>query len=338
MSVTSARINVKDVAKLARVSPSTVSNVFTGNQKVREATAKRVLEAARQLGYYPNSIARSLRSGVNPTIAAIIDDLHSPSVMSVLDGIEDTAYEWGYTLYMANLNQKAEKEEYYINSLLSNQVAGVLIQPTGSHKDLYIQLHSILPVVFIDRSFADVPISSASPDHKTGALLATRHLVSHGHRKIGVIGAPLNLTPGHMRLQGFLDAADELNVSTEKRFIRVGPSTREFGYQAAHQLLEQNSDMTALYVTTSSLTVGAIRALLELKIEIPEKIAFIGSGSFELASLLNPSITSVVYDFHAIGELATKLLFSMIDKPDDHRDPRVIQTEPTLKIRKSCGC
>lgn len=332
------RVNVKNVAELARVSPSTVSNVFTGNQRVKEETSKRVLDAARKLGYYPNSVARSLRSGVNTTIAAIIEDLHSPSVMSVLSGIEDTAFRRNFTLYMANLAQKADKEEYYINSLLSNNVAGVLLQPTGAHKSLYRQISKLIPVVFIDRRFEDIPISSVSPDHKNGALVATKHLVQHGHSKIAVISAPLNLTPGSLRLQGFLEAAETFGIPREQRLIKIGPSTREFGYQATRELLEENKDMTALYVTTSSLTVGAIRALLELEIKIPEHIAFIGSGSFELASLLSPSVTSVVYDFHLIGELATDLLFSMIDKPQGRSEPTITEVEPTLKIRKSCGC
>ncbi len=333
-----SRVNVKNVAELARVSPSTVSNVFTGNQHVREATAKRVLEAARELGYYPNGVARSLRSGVNTTIAAIIEDLHSPSVMSVLRGIEDTAYRRSFTLYMANLAQKADKEEYYINSLLSNNVAGVLLQPTGSHKSLYKRLSQLIPVVFIDRRFTELSISSVSPDHKSGALMATKHLIHHGHNKIGVISAPQNLTPGSLRLQGFLEAAEELGIPREQRLIKIGPSTREFGYHAARELLEENKDVTALYVTTSSLTVGAIRALLELDIRIPENIAMIGSGSFELASLLSPSITSVVYDFHLIGELATELLFSMIDKSYGSHEPTLQEIEPKLEIRKSCGC
>lgn len=332
------RVNVKNVAELARVSPSTVSNVFTGNQRVKEETTKRVLDAARELGYYPNSVARSLRSGVNTTIAAIIEDLHSPSVMSVLSGIEDTAFKRNFTLYMANLAQKADKEEYYIKSLLSNNVAGVLLQPTGSHKSLYRQISKLIPVVFIDRRFEDVPISSVSPDHKNGALVATKHLVQHGHSRIAVISAPLSLTPGSLRLQGFLEAAEELGISREQRLIKIGPSTREFGYRAAKELLEESKDITALYVTTSSLTVGVIRALLELKIKIPEHIALIGSGSFELASLLNPPVTSVVYDFHLIGELATERLFSMIDKPHGCGDPTTTEVEPKLEIRKSCGC
>lgn len=331
-------VSVKDVAALARVSPSTVSNVFTGNQRVKEKTVQKVLDAARELGYYPNSIARSLRSGINTTIATIVEDLRSPSIMSVLRGIEDSAYERNYALYVANVNQNPEREEHYINSFLSNKVAGILLQPTGFHRELYKQISKIAPVVLIDRSFSEIPIPSVSPDHKKGALLATRHLVNHGHDKIAIIAAPLHTAPGSLRLQGFLQAAEELKVARDKRLIKVGASTREFGYQATRELLENNNDITALYVTTSSLTLGAIRALLELQIKIPDQIAFIGSGSFELASLLNPSVTSVVYDFHSIGELATQLLFSLIDHSYRRNDSLAIQVEPELEIRKSCGC
>lgn len=331
-------MSVKDVAKIAGVSPSTVSSVFTGNQKVSVATAERVRDAAKQLGYYPNHIARSLRYGMNNTIAAIIDDLRSPSLMSVLSGIEDTAFNRKFIVFTANTNQKDTKEDYYIRSVMGHKVAGVLLEPTGSNISLYEELNHYVPTVLIDRTFPELAISSVTPDHERGAQLGTNHLAEHGHKKIGIITGPLNLTPGSQRLKGFLEAARTLGILTEDRFIKSGPSTREFGYQATKSLVERNKDMTALYATTSSLTVGAIQGLFEMGIHIPNQIAFVGSGSFELASLVKPAITSVVYDFYSMGAIATKFLFLLIDEPSVRENFQNFVVPPRLEVRQSCGC
>lgn len=331
-------MGIKEVANLAHVSPSTVSSVFTGNQKVKEATAQRVLEVAKQLGYYPNHIARSLRYGMNKTIAAIIDDLRSPSVMSVLSGIEDASFDRQFTVFTANTNQKNTKEEYYIKSVISNQVAGVLLEPTGCNTALYGELNRYTPTVFIDRIFPSLALSSVMPDHEKGACLATEHLAQHGHQKVGIITGPLNLSPGSLRLKGFLKTAKTLGLSTEERFIKSGPSTREFGYEAAKALLKKNKDLTALYATTSSLTVGVVQALFELEIAFPGNIAFIGSGSFEWASLVKPALTSVTYDYYSMGTIATRFLFLLIDEPAARDNPQNFVIPPRLEIRQSCGC
>ncbi|MGD9154573.1 MAG: LacI family DNA-binding transcriptional regulator [Bacillota bacterium] len=331
-------MSIKDVAKLAGVSPSTVSSVFTGNQTVSEATAKRVLKVAKELNYYPSNVARSLRYGVSKTIAVVVDDLHSPSLMSVLSGIEDAAFKQKFTVFIADSSQRSDKETYYIKSVIGHKVAGVLLEPSGNHISLYEELNRLMPVVLIDRFFPNLSISSVAPDHEKGARLATNHLADHGHNHIGIITGPLNLAPGSQRLRGFLEAANSLGISTEERLIRSGPSNSEFGFTAAKSLLEANKDMTALYTTTGSITLGAIQALFESNINIPNDVAFIGSGSLEWAGLVKPAITSIVYDFYAMGTTATQFLFSLIGAPSMRDKLQNIVIKPKIEIRQSCGC
>jgi DNA-binding LacI/PurR family transcriptional regulator len=321
-----------DVAKKAGVSIATVSRVLNDSPLVTESARRQVLRAVQELNYQPNRTAQRLRAGRSRVIGLIISDIQNPFFTSVVRGIEDLAYQHGYSLVLCNSDEDVQKEQLYIEILSSERVAGVIILPTGI--DCCAPLFNLrMPVVMMDRVVAGFDTDTVVVENVSGAFAATQHLVELGHKRIGLVGAPSGISVGSERQQGYARALAAHGIATGETLIRIGNFKETGGYQAARELLDLNPRPTALFVANNLMTLGALVAIRERGLRIPEDISIIGFDDMPWANLLQPPLTAIAQPTYELGQRAAQLLLARLQ---DRTKPLVHEClETRLVVRGS---
>jgi LacI family transcriptional regulator len=328
----------QDVARLTGVSRATVSYVINnrsdGTVRISEETRRRVLEAVEKLGYQPNVLARSLRRGKTHTIGVIVPDNRNPFFAEVARGIEDTSFERGYSVILCNSDGDLEKELLYTNVLAEKQVDGILFVAAGaSTKNMQALQQRQIPVAVIDREIPDVAVDSVLTDNARGGRLATRHLLDLGHRRIGCITGPLDITPSAERVTGYRQAMEEVGSSVDEAYLLKGDFQYQGGFQAARMLLSTGDSLTAIFACNDLMAIGAISAALELGRQIPADLSVIGFDDVGAASFSNPRLTTVVQPKYSMGVMAAEMLLERILDPDIPPRRRVLDV--SLLVRQS---
>ena len=327
----------RDVAKRAGVSTSTVSHVVNGTQKVSQALRKRVMQAMRDLDYQPNAMARSLRTRRSHTLGLLVPDLSNPFVPAVVHGIEDVAQENGYSVILCNLDEDPEREREYLRVLLSRRVDGLLIAPTGErHEALERLVQQRFPLVFFDRYVAGLDVSVVSLHNEQAAQLAVRHLVDLGHTRIGMVSGHPAHTTTHDRVAGYRRALAEAGIPVDEGLIVGGGSTSEGAAQAVATLLEGSSRPTALFCANNLMTIGALFAIAETGMTVPEDVALVGFDDFSWSEVFRPRLTTIAQPTYELGRSAASLLIEII-RADGAVSPRHVLLSGALVIRESCG-
>jgi LacI family transcriptional regulator len=334
----SKRPTQEDVARLAGVSRATVSYVINnrtdGNVRISEETRCRVLDAVKELGYRPNVLARSLRQGQTHTIGMIVPDNTNPFFAEVARGVEDTSFEQGYSVILCNSDSDLDKELLYTNVLTEKRVDGILFVAVGmSAERICVLQERHMPVVVVDRDIPDVAVDSVMTANERGGRLATHHLIELGHRRIGCIAGPSDVTPSAERGTGYRQALREAVLPVEEELIMKGDFQYESGYQAARQLLSMDDPPTAIFACNDLMAIGAISAAVELGRQVPADLSVVGFDDVPLASFANPALTTVVQPKHEIGVVAATMLLERMQDPD--RPPRRKMLDTELVIRKS---
>lgn len=325
-----------DVARLAQVSISTVSRVQSGSASVKPETRDRVLQAFRQLDYEPDAIARSMVKKTTHSIGVVIPDITNPFFPSVIKGIEELARKLGYSSILCNTDESPEEEEKAIRILRQKRVDGLIIT-TADEQGLHIRkvAGDGLPVVLVDRRVAGSNLDAVMIDNVLGAYQAARHLILQGHKQIGVIAGPQNITPGRERLKGFQKALREYGVQLEGQYTKIGDFREESGYTLGRQLLEMPRRPTAIFSCNNLMTIGLLRAILESGLRIGTEIAMVGFDDIEVATMLNPPITVVTRPMYKMGSLAFELLNERIEGTGPAQG-RTVVLVPELVVRGSC--
>ncbi|MEE8391967.1 MAG: LacI family DNA-binding transcriptional regulator [Anaerolineae bacterium] len=325
---------MRDVAEHAGVSVTTVSHVINETRPVSDELQQRVLVAMQELGYQPNLLARGLRRGETHTIGMITPDNANPFFAEVARGVEDTSFERGYSVILCNSDGDLNKELLYANVLSEKRVDGILFVAVGvstEHiRDLQAQR---MPLVVVDRDIPDVDVDSVLTDNARGGWLATHHLIELGHRRIGCISGPSDVTPSAERVTGYWLALDEGSIPVDEALVMKGDFQYESGYQAAHQLLSMSDPPTAIFACNDLMAIGAIRAALELGRQVPADLSVIGFDDVPLASFANPPLTTIVQPKYEIGTVATTMLLERMRDLDMPPHRRVLDT--SLLIRQS---
>jgi LacI family transcriptional regulator len=334
----SRRPTQEDVARLAGVSRATVSYVINnrtdGNVRISEETRCRVLDAVKELGYRPNVLARSLRQGQTHTIGMIVPDNTNPFFAEVARGVEDTSFQQGYSVILCNSDSDPDKELLYTNVLAEKRVDGILFVAVGMSAERICGLQERrMPVVVVDRDIPDVAVDSVMTANERGGWLATRHLIELGHRRIGCIAGPSDVTPSAERGTGYRQALREAVLSVEEELIMRGDFQYESGYQAARQLLSMDDPPTAIFACNDLMAIGAISAAVELGRQVPADLSVVGFDDVPLASFANPALTTVVQPKHEIGVVAATMLLERMQDPDKPPRRRMLNTK--LVVRKS---
>lgn len=327
-----------DVAKLAGVSRATVSYVVNGSPDVSISleTRTRVLDAVSQLNYAPDARARSLRSGGSNTIGLLIPDLHNPHYWSIVEGVEETVREQGYDLLLTSTSLDPQREEKTLAALSGRRMDALILTISflEQSKTALNQLTAdSYPVVTLgNTSFnADAVVAT----YRTGTAQIMAHLLALGHTRIGFIFGVGSKDAATNRMAVYRDSLAGAAISIDRELIDYSGPRIEDGYQAALRLLARTPRPTALLVINDWLAIGALRAIGEKGLRVPEDISIASFDDTEMAAYLNPPLTSVRSNGHELGRQAASLALERIQKPG--RPIRRVQIEAELVIRQSTG-
>jgi DNA-binding LacI/PurR family transcriptional regulator len=327
---------VQDVARHARVSTATVSRVLAGVGGVSEALTRRVREAARALAYQPNRVARSLRERRSRTIGVLIPNIQNPFFTGVIRGIEDRLRATDHMLLLGNSDDDPAREREYLDLLRAEGVAGFILVPgLGGPAPYRELLEARLAVVAIDRFVRGLACDAVTAANADGAAIATRHLAALGHRRIAIITGPKNVSTARERLEGYRTALREAGLPRDPALVRHAPFRPEGGHEAAAALLALPRPPTAIFAASDLTALGALRALHEHRVRIPEDVAVLSFDDMPWAAALQPPLTAIAQPTYEMGSTAARLLLERLRDPD--RPPERVRLPTQLVVRASCG-
>ncbi|HKG92879.1 MAG TPA: LacI family DNA-binding transcriptional regulator [Gemmatimonadaceae bacterium] len=331
-------VGLKDVARVAGVSVSTVSRVLTASPLVNEATRERVQRAMDELQYRPNRVARRLRRDTANAslIGLIVPDIQNPFFAELVRGVESVAQRHGYMVFLGNSDEDESQERRYLELMRAESVDGVILPASSDIAQTVVELaRDGIPVVCVDRRLPRAGLDTVIADNVHGAQVATDHLLRVGHRRIGFIGGRPELSTSQERLQGYRQALQEHGLELDRSLVREGDSRQESGRRMAKELLEMESPPGALLVGNNLMTLGALEAIHSLGLRIPEDVAIVGYDDVPWALALNPPLTAIRQPSYEIGQRAAELLLRRIEEPN--RSTTLVTLQPELVVRGSCG-
>ncbi|WP_020576000.1 LacI family DNA-binding transcriptional regulator [Actinopolymorpha alba] len=331
---------IYDVARLAKVSPSTVSRVLNGKLTVDEALAKRVRKAASDLDYRPNALARSLRRSQTNLWAVLVSDINNPFFTALVRGVEDVAQQAKYSVVLCNSDENPDKEADYIAAILAEQMAGVIISPTNrsiSSSSRSAPMRQLLaasvPLVAIDRQLRGATVDIVTVDNTHAAQLATDHLVSEGFSRIACITGPRDISTAQQRLEGYRRALRASGRDVDSRLIRYADFREAGGHAAMGDLLDHTPRPDAVFATNNLMTVGALECLVDRGVSIPADVGVFGFDDVPSATLIRPPLSTITQPTYDIGRTAAELLLQRIADPSRPPSRAVLPTE--LHVRAS---
>ncbi len=308
-------MNINQIAKLAGVSPATVSR-YLNNGYLSEEKRQAIAKVIDETGYIPSTQAQTLRTKKTKIIGVIIPKIDSDSISQVVAGIGEVLNEKGYKMLLANTDNHDEKEIEFINTFKQNIVDGIILLGTTltpKHKKALKDL--TIPYVVLGQQ-TDISTCIYHDDY-TAAYELTDYIINKGHKNIGYIGVTeKDIAVGVNRRKGFLDALEKRNIKLPAKLIKTGSFYMDNGYENTKALLSQNKNIDAILCATDTIALGAIKYLNENKIKIPDDIAVAGFGESKPSSILSPSLTTVHFYYRECGIEGATFLLDKIAKPD----------------------
>jgi LacI family transcriptional regulator len=328
---------IKDVALRAGVSVTTVSHVVNDTRHVSAKGRERVEEAIRELGYVPNAMARSLKSNTTSTLGMLIPNSSNPYFAEIVRIVEDRCFGAGYTLVLCNTDDEPHRQSVYLQVLAERRIDGLIVVSTGAGDDdsLVTQLHGLrIPTVLVDREIADPACDLVETAHMQGGLLAVRHLLSLGHKRIACIGGPVGVMPSEQRIEGWRMALAEAGATPHAdALLWRGGFTSQGGYEAMHAILRTEQAPSAVFVCNDLMAIGALRAAHESGVHVPDDLSIVGFDDIELSAYTSPPLTTVAQPKERIGALAVDMLLERVG--GKRRDARKVVLQPELRVRAS---
>ena len=331
--MSSARPTIYDVARVAGVSTATVSRALNGTGQIAPATSAAIDAAVRQLGYQPNTVARSLVTKSTQTIALLLPDIANPFYATLVRGIQQQALAAGSMMLLCTTEGDPSREEQYLSLLRAKQVDGVLVDglvlPPERIADF---VRGGLPIVCLDRDIDSTSVPLVQVDNRLGARLATEHLLSLGHERIAhVAGAP-GLRISDERVGGYRDALAAAAVEHDPALVAVGSFPGDGGYEATRALLAA-SPLTAVFAANDLSAVGVMHAIAESGRRAPDDVSVIGFDDLPLAAHTTPPLTTIHQPAFEIAQRATQLLLELAGGREVPQ--RLHLLEPELVVRAS---
>lgn len=329
MSKKNGRVNMHDIARRAKVSIGTVSNVLNETVAVRESSKQRVLEAIKALGYQRSQLARGLRCDYTNMIGMIIPDITNPFFPALVRAAEDVAYAHGYRLVLCNSDNDPKKEASYLMELQSYLPAGLLLIPAvdSELRQQPMRNGRLTPTVCIDRKPEGWKCDTIYAGNESGAYAATLHLIDHGHRRIAVIGGPQHLANARQRLRGFMRALKESDIALPPAYVQTGEFDRTSGLEAGLRLLRPATRPTAIFAANDLMAMGAMLAMRELGLRCPEDVSIVGFDNLDIVELLQPPLTTVKQPVYLLGVTAAERLIDRISGSTGAPKDIVLETE-----------
>ncbi len=328
---------IRDVAREAGVSQATAARALAGYGYVSEATRVRVRSAATTIGYRPNAVARSLVSGATKTIGVVVGDIENPFFAGAARGIADVLEADGYTLLLANSDEDLGRERRAVEALRARQVDGLAVVPSSGDDGAHLAaiLREGRPVVLLDRPIAGLAADAVLVDNRAGAERAVGHLAALGHRRIGIVSDSPGIASTGERIDGYRDALTQAGATHDDALVSLGGSSIEEGHRAARRLLERPDRPSALFTVNNFMTAGALGAIRELGLRIPDEIALVGFDDLDWTTLVDPPITVVAQPVAELGRTVAERLLERLR--GDAGPPRESRLTTRLVVRGSCG-
>ncbi len=330
-----SRITIKDVARVAQVSTTTVSHVINGTRFVDPLTKERVDDALKQLEYHPNSLARSLRSGITKVIGLIVPDISNQFFSEIARKIEDFGFHEGYSVVLCNSDDDPAKQVSYIHTLQAKQVDGIIFISSGSEPDDLARLvENNIPLVVADR---EVPLELADVvllNNEKAGYDATRHLVELGHTAIACLTGPNHLTPSMQRMEGYRRCLREHGIPFRPELVAKGDFHFESGRDAVQRLLHSPRAPSAVFALNDMMAIGAIAAANDLGVRVPEDLSIIGFDNIALGTVVTPALTTMAQPIAELAYQAINLLLDRLNGARQDMNQRII-LDATLVVRGS---
>lgn len=330
---------IKDVAKIAGVSISTVSRVMNSPESVVEKKRVKVEDAIDKLKYKPNALARGLISKKTHTLGVVIPDIRNPYYADIIRGMEDASKKLGYNLIICNTDRDRKRLFSYLNNFYEKQVDGILYTSDPVFPDYYHEMQRLrLPVVLVSTHSMEYELPSVKIDDELAAYDAVRFLIDAGHRKIGMIGFDLSDSiAGLTRYQGFVRALRENDLDEFKNNIVYVNGWSYDAPDVAAKLMTKFPDLTAIFTASDELAMGLLSYLNEQGIAVPKQISVIGFDNIRLSSLMIPKLTTVEQPTYEIGFRAVEKLDAIIEDKEDpvlreYLPHKIIERASTRKV------
>jgi LacI family transcriptional regulator len=327
-----------DVADRAGVSLATASRALNGLATVDGALRRRVLDAARAVGYRPNAFARGLRTQRTLTLGVVIPSIANPHFTEAVQAAQDAAAAAGYTTIVCNTARDPEAEQRDLLVLTSGRVDGLILAPTQTGP---AQLMALLadgpPVVLMDRRLEGVPWDWVAVDVAAGVREAVAYLAGRGRKRIALLAGPAGISTAEDKLAGYRAGLAAQGLDPDAALVVAGDYTDAGGYEATRRLLAQSPRPDAVIASNNLSAIGMTRAVLEEGLRVPEDVALVGFDNTPWTTLVRPALTLVAQPVAALGTTATRLLLDRLERPagSPPDEPRQVLLAPTLVVRQS---
>jgi len=329
--------NIRDVAKRAGVAPITVSRYINNSGYCSLEARTRIKAAIAELGYIPNRLASGLRSKHTNTLALVLTDITNPFFTTIARGVEDTASDAGYTVIFCNTDESVSEEQKYLHMLLEQRVDGILLVPalSTSNSVTFIQAHNT-PIVVIDRRVSGVKVDVVRCDSELGAYELTRLLLSLGHRYISILSGPIGVSTAEDRVAGCERALSEADIEDHGWQKYYGLFTQQSGYEMTLQALSNIPKPTALFAANNFIAIGALKAMQDLGVRVPEDVALVGFDDLPPALITFPFLTVAAQPAYEMGRKATRILLAKISEEATDMFQEII-LPADIVVRRSSG-
>lgn len=328
---------LREVAECANVSVTTVSRVINNSPRVDKKTIEKVEQAIKELKYLPNRVAQRLRSpkGKNKLIGLVIPDIQNPFYVDVVRGVEEYAYQHNFAVMIGNFGQDRKREKMYLDILQSEGVDGIIVAPShGKDQSILQVIKNGYPVVCIDRGLVGMDVNVVKVNNDAGAFSAIEYLINLGHTKIAHITGHPEIPTTIERVNGYQRAMEKHNIDIDPMLIKSSNSDYQSGAELMTELLNLPEPPTAVFTANNLLTLGALKAINEGGLHIPDDISIIGFDDMYWSMSLNPPLTAVRQSGYDIGHKASELLLNILFNPGQPSKKIILDTE--LIARQSC--
>ncbi|HEY3182048.1 MAG TPA: LacI family DNA-binding transcriptional regulator [Gaiellaceae bacterium] len=331
-------VTIRDVARKAGVSPMTVSRVINDSARVSPDARARVEQAIAELGYVPSRLARGLSAQRTGTLALIVPDVANPFFTLIVRGSEDVARRAGYRVILCDTRADLEIEREVIEEMIAHRVEGILIAPVSDRSLVHLRRLAkfAVPYVLVDRTVRGVEADAVLGDSAAGAQQLIEHLISLGHRRIGMIIESDDVSTARERRQGYRAALEASGLHVDPAIIVEATVDPSGGLDGMRRLLQMSDRPTAVFTVNSLVALGAIEAVRAAGLEVPDDVALVCFDDIEYASRLYPFLTVMEQPAETFGTLGTQLLLERIENRGPQR-ARVVVLPGEFVVRKSCG-
>ena len=333
------KVTIVDIAKVLKVTPSTVSKAFSGHPRISLETKRAVENTARQLGYSPNALAKGLRNGKSGLIGVLVPGIHYSFFSTAIKGIEDTLSNLGYNVLIAQSKDRYDLEKQQLNNFTMVQVEGIIASLAMETEDFqhYQTVARRIPLVVFDRTYLDDEISQVMIDDFKGAVIAVDHLVKMGYKRIAHIAGHAHVEPFRKRIEGYKTALIMNSMKIDEDLILHCSPNKDEGAQAAESLFKLDNPPDAILATSDYLALGAMKYIRAKGYSVPEDVGIVGFSNEEFSSQVTPSITTVEQFSESLGITAANCLTDQLKSLGNDIEfvPQKKILEPKLITRES---